>query len=116
MDNQALNPAVAEFIERLIAEKQFPDLTPEVKEEIKKDLTERLDDFIAAKFIAVLSDENVAKFEEMLKAGKPENEVQAFLTANVPNFTEFLTQTLLEFREVYLGLIQAPPASPDKQE
>ena len=110
MDNQALNPAVAEFIDRLIAEKNFPDLTPEVKEEIKRDLTQRLDDFIAAKLIAALSDENVLKFEEMLKQGKPESEIQTFITTNVPNFTEFLTQVLSEFREVYLGLIPAPAA------
>lgn len=119
VDNQNVvlgtNPAVSEFIDRLIAEKNFPDLTPEVKEELRWDLSERLDDFIAAKVIATLSDENVAKFETMLKEGRSEGEIQTFVTENIPNFTDFLTQVLLEFKEVYLGVVPALPAEPPGQ-
>ncbi|KKS11737.1 hypothetical protein A2617_00905 [Candidatus Daviesbacteria bacterium RIFOXYD1_FULL_41_10] len=104
MDKQAIE----KFIEQLVKDKDFPDISPEVHEEIKRDLLRRVDDFIAARVIAALSDENVVKFEEMLKSGKPEAEVQAFVTTNIPDFTSFLTQTLLEFRGVYLGEIPVP--------
>lgn len=96
------------YVEQLIEERKFPDLTPEVREELKKDLIRRLDSFIAAKVIATLSDEDVLKFEQMLKDNKPDEELQKFTVEHVPDFTAFLTNVLLEFRGVYLGLIQAP--------
>lgn len=100
--------AIETYVEQLIKDKNFPDITPEVNEEIKKDLMVRVDDFIAAKVISVLSDEDVAKFEEMLKSGKSETEIQSFVAENIPDFTNFLTQTLLEFRNVYLGITPVP--------
>ncbi|OGK24406.1 hypothetical protein A3A46_01110 [Candidatus Roizmanbacteria bacterium RIFCSPLOWO2_01_FULL_37_13] len=96
------------FVEQLIEERSFPDLTPEVRVELKKDLINRLDSFIAAKVIVALSDEDVLKFEQMLKDNKPAEELQKFTVEHVPDFTTFLTNVLLEFRGVYLGLIQAP--------
>ena len=96
------------FINKLIDERGFPDLTPEVKEELKKDLVTRLDSFIAAKVIAALSDADVLVFEQMLKDNKPSAELQQFSIDHIANFTDFLTNTLLEFRGVYLGLISVP--------
>lgn len=96
------------FVEQLIEERRFPDLTPEVRVELKKDLINRLDSFIAAKVIVALSDEDVLKFEQMLKDNRPAEELQKFTVEHVPDFTTFLTNVLLEFRGVYLGLIQAP--------
>lgn len=106
MDKQAIE----RFVEQLIKDKNFPDISPEVREELKKDLLIRVDDFIAAKVISTLSDENVDKFEEMLKTGKSEGEIQAFVAEYVPDFTNFLTQTLLEFRNVYMGITPVPEA------
>src|SRR3989338_3664997 len=96
------------FVEQLIEERSFPDLTPEVRVELKKDLINRLDSFIAAKVIVALSDEDVLIFEQMLKDNKPMEELQKFTVEHVPDFTTFLTNVLLEFRGVYLGIIQAP--------
>jgi hypothetical protein len=104
MDSQALN----QYIDQLIQEKQFPDLTDEIREEIKKDLLNRLNDFINARLIAALSDEDVLIFENMLKEGSPEEEVQQFFQEKIPDLTGLLTQTLLEFKGVYLGTIPVP--------
>ncbi|QQG43284.1 MAG: hypothetical protein HYW45_03715 [Candidatus Daviesbacteria bacterium] len=110
MDGLNNNQAVSEFVDKLIEEKSFPDLTEEVKAEIKKDILVRLDDFISARIIAKLSDEDVQTFNDLLKENKSPEEVQQFISTHVPDFTNFLTSTLLEFREVYLGLKTAPPA------
>lgn len=97
-----------QYIDQLIADKKFPDLTEEVKTELKKDIGERLDNFIAARVITELSDEDVLKFESMLKDKKPEEEIQQFISAHIQDFTNFLTNVLLEFRGVYLGELNAP--------
>lgn len=105
---QTQKQAYETYIEQLIEERGFPDLTAEVKEELKKDLVNRLDSFIGAKVIATLSDEDVLKFEQLLKDGKSREEIQKFTVEHVPDFTTFLTNVLMEFRMVYLGLVQAP--------
>lgn len=100
--------AYSQYVDKLIEEKGFPDITPEIREEIKKDVLRRLDDFIAARIIAGLSDEDVNTFEQMLKDAKPEPEIQKFVTEHITDFVEFLTNVLVEFRGVYLGTIQSP--------
>lgn len=100
--------SLPEFVDKLIQEKGFPDITPEVREELKKDLLVRVDDFITARIIATLSDEDVNKFEGMLKEGKSMGEVQTFVSQQIPDFTNFLARTLLEFKGVYLGTIETP--------
>ena len=96
------------YVDKLIEDKGFPDITTEVREEIKKDVLRRLNDFIAARIIAGLSDADVNTFEQMLKDGKPDTEIQNFVTTHIANFVDFLTNVLLEFRGVYLGTIQSP--------
>lgn len=100
--------AISKFIDKLIEEKGFVNLLDEVREEMKKDLASRLDEFIAARIITALSDENVLVFEEMLKSQKEKAEVQKFISEHIPDFLNYLTNILLEFRAVYLGIINAP--------
>lgn len=107
MDDQNLG----NFVDKLIEEKGFPDLVPEVKQEIKQDLMTRLDNFITARIIARLSDQDVLQFENMLKEEKKQEEIQEFVIGRMPDAINFLTNTLLEFKAVYLGLIQPPPAA-----
>jgi len=103
-----LDQGFENYINGLIEERKFPNLTPELKEEMKKDLRRRLDDFIAARVIAGLSDKDVLVFEEMLKEKKPQEEIQKFVSTNIPDFTNFLTNVLLEFKGIYIGKINAP--------
>ncbi len=98
------NNNIQAYIDQLIKDKHFPDLTDEVREQVKQDLIVRLDDFIAARIISALSDEEVVQFETLLKEKKPENQVQQFIVDQMEDLIDLLTETLLEFRGVYLGL------------
>lgn len=99
------NQAISGFVDQLIEEKDFPDLTDEARVEIKRDLMVRIDDFLAARIIAKLSESQVVTFEKMLQEKKSESEVQEFVSKSIPDFTNFLTQSLLEFKQVYLGML-----------
>lgn len=108
-DGNNRKAAFENFINQLIEEKKFPDLTPEVREELKKDLLLHLDDFLAARIISALSDQDVLTFEKMLTENKSSEEIQKFTVDHIPDYINFLTNSLLEFRGVYLGLILVPP-------
>ncbi len=100
-----------DFVDKLIEEKGFPDLTEEVRGELKKDLLTRVDNFLTAKIVAALSDEDVSSFESMLKERKEAQEIQEFVAGHIPDFTNFLANALLEFKGVYLGTLQPPPGA-----
>lgn len=110
---QVAKQPLEQFIEGLIDERKYPDLLPEAKEEMKKDLLIRLDDFIAARIIAALSDTDVLAYEKLLQEKKPEEEVQQFVSSKIPDFVNFLSAAMLEFRAVYLGII---PTNPQQQQ
>lgn len=106
---QVAKQPLEQFVEGLIDERKYPDLVPEAKEEMKKDLFIRLDDFIAARIIAALSDTDVLEYEKLLQEKKPEEEVQQFVSSKIPDFVNFLSAVMLEFRAVYLGIISTSP-------
>lgn len=96
---------INQFINRLVEEKKFPsDLTDDVKKILREDLMRRLNDFITIRTIAALTDDDIITLNKMLDEKKPDSELQKFVSEHVPDYTNFLTATLLEFREVYLGL------------
>ncbi len=100
--------ALEQFIDSLIEERGFPQLTEDVRDVIKKDISNKLDDFIGSRVIAKLSDEDLLTFEKLLKEKKSQEEIQKFVSTHIPEFVDFLTDTLLEFRSVYLGLMDVP--------
>jgi hypothetical protein len=92
------------YIENLINRKFVNHrLEPAVREEIKRDIKTRLDDFIMSRVIRGFSDEDVVTFERLLHEGKSQAELQQFAVEHIPDSTTFLTNVLLEFQGVYLG-------------
>lgn len=106
--NNSTTDSTDQFIEELIDASNFTDIRPEVREEIKKDLYRKLDDFILARMIAAFSEEDLKKFEELLDNNAPDEEIQQFGPTHIPDFTTFLTNVFIEFRSVYLGEVQTP--------
>lgn len=99
------SPSLEEFVTSLIQEKNFPqDLNQEVKDQIKKDLMTRLNDFLNAKLIASLPEKDIPEFEKILDEKPDLEKIQKFFSEKIPNFSSFLTQIFLEFRKTYLGI------------
>ncbi len=98
--------SVLQFLDDLIDQKfitQQTAITPKVREAIKQDLIIRLDDFVAARIIATLSNEDLTQFEKLLNEGKTQEEIQQFAAQRIADFDTFITEAFLEFRSVYLG-------------
>lgn len=92
------------YINRLIDEKGFPDLTSEVRTQIHTDLMTRLNDSINAHVIAALSDDDLVGFEKLIDTNAPQEEVQTYIEGKIPDSTSFLASVMLEFRKNYLGI------------
>jgi hypothetical protein len=104
MDNAQSNAQnLQTYLDDLIDQKNYQDLSPEVREELRNDLQVRLNDFIMARIIAAFSDEDVAAFEELIKQGKSQGELQNFAAEHIPDFVTFLTTTMSEFQSIYLA-------------
>lgn len=93
-----------DFAESLIADKQYTTLSPEMKEELKKDILQRAHDYLLAKTIAKLDDQQAQELDALLDKNPKDDEVQDFIAKAIPDSATFIGDTLFQFRQVYLGL------------
>lgn len=103
MQNNPAPDGIESFIDELIAQKGYPEMSPEAREEMRRDLRRRIDDFIMARVVAALTDEQLIGFEKLLAEKKPRAELQKYAAENIPDFVSFLTNALIEFQAVYLA-------------
>jgi hypothetical protein len=104
--SQQSSPQAIEFVDTLIEQKfaeHKTEITNEVREELRKDLFLRLDNFVIARILEALSEKDLFSFEKLVKEGKSREELRQFAAKHIPDFTNFLTDAFLEFRMVYLS-------------
>lgn len=97
------DPNIKVFVENLVAEKKFTDVEEEVIVQIKKDLTDRVEEIINAAILAAMPAGRLEDFDKLLHTGTGQ-EIAAFCETNVPNLQEIVTEELRAFRETYLGI------------
>jgi len=96
---QSLN----QFIERLIEEKKFTNLEPAVRLQIKKDLSERVDDHINLALVENMPPVKMAEFDKILDTADAKK-INIFCRKNIPDLEAVIANTLVRFRATYLGL------------
>ncbi len=93
-----------DFAETLIKDKQYTTLTEATHAELKKDILARAHDFLLAKTIAKLTDEQAKEFDSLLDKDPKDKEIQDYIKKAIPDSATFIGDTLFQFRQVYLGL------------
>lgn len=93
-----------DFAETLIKEKKYSTLTPAMHDELKKDILQRVHDFLLAKTIAKLSDDQAKELDQMLDKNPSDDTVRDFITKSIPDSESFIADVLFQFRQTYLGL------------
>lgn len=93
-----------DFAETLIKDKQYKTLTKEMHEELKKDILARVHDFLLAKTIAKLTDDQAKELDKLLDTSPDDKTIQDFIAKSIPNSSDFVGETLFSFRQIYLGL------------
>ncbi|MBQ6460828.1 hypothetical protein IJJ36_00105 [Candidatus Saccharibacteria bacterium] len=94
---------IDDFIESLLNDKGITDVDPEIKEELKADMKNRLLDQINRAAIMQLSEEKAAELAELVNNPDFTNEqMTEFLQNSGVNLTEVTLDTMLKFRGFYL--------------
>lgn len=91
-----------EFINEIIKEKNVTDLSPEVVEQLRSDLRDRLEDRINAAILDKVPEEKLEEFENLLD-GQDQGKLQEFISAIIPDLDVVVSLELLSFRKLYLS-------------
>ena len=104
MADTQTGPSLDEFADTLIKEKNYTTLSPELHDQMKKDLLSRLHEFLIAKTIAKLSEGGVKGLKELLDKNASDEEVQTYVTSKIDDAPTFIGDVLFQFRQTFLGL------------
>lgn len=91
------------FAGKLLEEKQLQDVDPEVVDQLKADLVNRLEDRLNMVILKNMPEEKISEFEVLLNNGS-EVALQEFCQTNIPDLQNVLATELMAFRKTYLGL------------
>ena len=105
MDNQTL--ALDQYVDELIKEK-FGDspLGTEAKATIKKELADRLNQYITLRTIETISlasPEAIPQLEALIKSNPSPEQVNAFINERVEQPDVLVAQILSDFKSLYIG-------------
>ena len=104
MDTQTQQDvSLSGFVEKLLEEKGMTNLDPEVFEQVKKDLVDRVEDRINALVLRELPPEKLEDFEKVLDGGN-DTEIEKFIEGNIEDREQKIAAELLAFRQTYLGM------------
>ncbi|EKE15769.1 MAG: hypothetical protein ACD_11C00106G0009 [uncultured bacterium] len=90
------------FVEKLVEEKKFENVDADVLNQIKMDLTERVEDRINATILENMPKDKLEEFSALLDGANSE-QIDIFCRQNIFNLDEVLAGALVEFRDTYLN-------------
>lgn len=93
---------ISQFIDRLIEEKALDGIGPEVVEQIKEDLADRIEDRINTAILANMPPSHLEEFDKILDNGD-EEKIQLFCQSNIPELDNIVANELMNFRNTYLN-------------
>ena len=89
------------FIDQLVNEKGLQNLDPETLKQVKKDLSDRIENRINAVILEKLPPEKIDEFDKLLDSAG-EKEIQDFCSKNIPDLDKVIANELISFRITYL--------------
>lgn len=98
-----MNTQYDTFIDELIDRRDFADLTPKLREQLKTEAKERLDNFLVNRIIDALPDNDTNEFITMVKEKKPVEDITQFVSKEVDNYETFINNAFNDFAYSYLS-------------
>lgn len=90
------------YATRLLDERGVTGVSPEVMEQMRADLLERIHDTINASILQVLPPAKYQAFSDVLDADD-QAQVESFMRTHVPDLDSVLAKALFDFRVTYLA-------------
>ena len=95
---------IDEFIESLLNDKGITDIEPEIKDQLKAEMKEKLLDQIDRAAVQSLSEDKAEELAKLVEQPDFTNEkMTEFMQNSGVNLTEVTLDTMLKFRNFYLG-------------
>jgi len=91
------------YLEDIVVQAKIPVQDEASREQVIQDLFLRLDKYIAIKLAEHLTEDQAKQFVAMQQEGKPQEEVDAFITTNIPNADQMFANIFVDFRDFYLS-------------
>jgi hypothetical protein len=100
MADETQGGSLESFVDQILFEKNADSLSPEVRQEMKNDLLERVERRVNAAVVAALPSEKAEEFEKLVETASGE-EIQAYCQKNIPDIEGVIAKELLEFKALY---------------
>ena len=97
------NNTFTTFIDRLVEEKGLTNLDTETLNEVKADLSKRLERRIDAEVLRAMPPDKLEEFDRLLDQDSDEA-LQSFCQQNIKDYDQVIASALLGFRNTYLGI------------
>ena len=97
------SPSIDNFVGQLVEDKGLGYLEPEVLEQVKQDLAERVEERVNAVVLEKMPPDKLEFFEKLLERSN-QDEIQSFCARNIPDIDKAIAAELVEFRKTYLNL------------
>ncbi len=99
------SPALIKLLDDLITKKHGADISPDVHEELKNELSPRLEKWLILKSMDAIGQQSPADlktFQDMVLQDAPNDKIMGFIQEKIPDTDAFFTQALLDFWNTYL--------------
>lgn len=100
------SPALNKFLDDLITQKHGADLSAVGRDQIKSELSPRLEKWLILKAMEAIGEKSPATlktFQELSQGDTPPSVILKFIEENIPDSTAFFTSALVDFWTLYLG-------------
>ena len=98
-----MNQDIHTFLKKLLEDAGQTDLTPELEEQMIKDLNTRLEDRLILTAMENLSEADQDTLGKMAEDKASSKDLEEFVRTHVPNWEEVFAASLVDFRDTYLG-------------
>ncbi len=95
--------ALSKFINDIIDAKNFKTLDGDVRQQLEKDLKNRLLDQIDRAVLGALPENKIDGFNELLDRDASKQEIQQYVATSGVDTKKITLETMLRFRSLYLG-------------
>lgn len=93
-----------EFAENLLQEKTLTNVDEATRMQMREDLVDRLEQVTDRVVVDNIPPEKLFEFEQLIDKHAKPADVQKFISENVINLDQKLTEAYFNFRKLYLGL------------
>ncbi|MEK7161603.1 MAG: hypothetical protein AAB729_02840 [Patescibacteria group bacterium] len=98
-----ITPPLYAFLDSCLFDKGIKDIPESLKEQMIKDLADRLQQWLMQSIFQHLPESAVPEMEKLLATAPSQDEIMAFVGTQIPNISEIFKDEMVKFKQAYLG-------------